>query len=296
MSKTQATKMEKNENERNTLPWSQEKVRCPRCPKKIMRGFLSEHVKTMHDGRTYLCSLCNIQKIQTQHWKEHNSQKHNSQAKATIFYDDVRFRKTRNTSSSLCKACGLASTNSQSKRHHFAEVHRGRTFQCNSCAETFRSHDKLGLHNDECHEGKATFSAKYNWITFCKYCQKGFHHATAKSEHVQVCHLGRIFTCDTCGEQMAKNMEKYSHMKIHGGWTTFTKTYKTGDKSAKTVITVITAKTAKTKLRCQLCDRSFANQTGLSIHCKRIHKTAFKVVYQCNICARKLGKLFLRLP
>ena len=155
------------------------KVQCPFCDKEYSgRRSLQSHVKSMHQGQTFLCHGCGwttrFHNLLCRHKIRNHARKTATTITApstsssalsaaapsaaapsaaatsySIYYEDVEALKLfplRLRTRKSCCFCSKTFVSSLEMQNHLAEVHRRRRFRCNDCDQVIRSHRLLSSH------------------------------------------------------------------------------------------------------------------------------------------------------
>lgn len=208
------------------------------------------HLKTDHNERVYVCSICGLDFRKRTPFNEHMDE-HISGTKDGVYeceycqtaYTDVRlFRAHKKTHSSnmkiwTCKDCNKNYSSKNLLDEHM-NMHTGdRPYKCPHCVKDFASKYTLTAHMKihydrkrpyECTECGKSFFSNQNLMQHerthtgikeyeCDVCHKKFgtHH---NLDVHKIVHTGyKPFVCRTCGKGFARRAEIKDHERTHTG-------------------------------------------------------------------------------
>lgn len=208
------------------------------------------HLKTDHNERVYVCSICGSDFRKRTPYNEHMDE-HISGTKDGVYecdlcqmaYTDVRlFRAHKKTHSSNMKiwTCNVCNKNYTSKNllDEHRNMHTGdRPYKCPHCVKDFASKYTLTAHMKihydrkrpyECTECGKSFFSNQNLMQHerthtgikeyeCDVCQKKFGTTHNLDVH-KIVHTGyKPFVCRTCGKGFARRAEIKDHERTHTG-------------------------------------------------------------------------------
>ncbi|RUS81538.1 hypothetical protein EGW08_010708, partial [Elysia chlorotica] len=211
---------------------------CGKCYGSL-RGL--QHHKSMHEGKIYLCPVCDAKFSQTGNMFRHLKVVHDSKQCSIckgVFksMSDLHFHITQKHSDSCpfkCPECGRGYMSSGGLSLHRAS-HRGKLYECPVCNLKFgqkgnakrhlRSHGCA--HSDDhvqcpiCNASVSRNALKHHTTHYhgqhldmpfrCSLCNKGFLSQSGLNHH-KLAHEGRKFSCTICDSRFNQK----SHLKTH---------------------------------------------------------------------------------
>lgn len=208
------------------------------------------HLKTDHNERIYVCSICGMDFRKRTPYNEHVDE-HISGTKDGVYecefcqtaYTDVRlFRMHKKTHSSNVKIWTCKDCNKNYSSKNLLDEHRNmhtgdRPYKCPHCVKDFASKYTLTAHMKihydrkrpyECNECGKSFFSNQNLMQHerthtgikeyeCDVCQKKFGTPHNLDVH-KIVHTGhKPFVCRTCGKGFARRAEIKDHERTHTG-------------------------------------------------------------------------------
>lgn len=194
---------------------------------------ISIHLKTDHNERIYVCSICGMDFRKRNPYNEHMERDHMDQHKAAtasgtyeceecheIFSDSRQFRlhnKTHTASVKIwpCKAC-KKKYNSKNLLDEHMNMHTGaRPYKCPHCVKDFASKYTLTAHMKIHNDRKRPFE--------CPECHKTFFSNQNLTQHIRT-HTGvKEYECDdpSCGKKFGSQHNLDVHKIVHSGYKPF---------------------------------------------------------------------------
>ena len=112
---------------------SDAKHKCQDCDKMFnSKGYLTEHIKSKHEGRKYACNQCDFQASFGGNLKKHFQSKH----------EGLRY---------ACNQCDYEAPMRRSLKQHIQSVHEGIKYPCTKCDFQATRQDKLKVHTRRKH-------------------------------------------------------------------------------------------------------------------------------------------------
>lgn len=211
---------------------------------------ISIHLKTDHNERIYVCSICGMDFRKRNPYNDHMDEHMAATASGTYecevcqesFSDSRQFRlhkKTHTASIKIwpCKACGKKYSSKNLLDEHM-NMHTGaRPYKCPHCIKDFASKYTLTAHMKihydrkrpyECKECGKSFFSNQNLTQHvrthtgvkeygCEVCNKKFGSQHNLEVH-KIVHTGhKPFICRTCGKAFARRAEIRDHERTHTG-------------------------------------------------------------------------------
>lgn len=208
------------------------------------------HLKTDHNERIYVCSICGLDFRKRTPYNEHMDE-HISGTKEGVYecefcqmaYTDVRlFRAHKKTHSSNMKIWTCKDCNKNYSSKNLLDEHRNmhtgdRPYKCPHCVKDFASKYTLTAHMKihydrkrpyECTECGKSFFSNQNLMQHerthtgikeyeCDVCHKKFGTPHNLDVH-KIVHTGyKPFVCRTCGKGFARRAEIKDHERTHTG-------------------------------------------------------------------------------
>lgn len=208
------------------------------------------HLKTDHNERVYVCSICGLDFRKRTPYNEHMDE-HISGTKDGVYecelcqtaYTDVRlFRAHKKTHSSNMKIWTCKDCNKNYSSKNLLDEHRNmhtgdRPYKCPHCVKDFASKYTLTAHMKihydrkrpyECTECGKSFFSNQNLMQHerthtgikeyeCDVCHKKFGTPHNLDVH-KIVHTGyKPFVCRTCGKGFARRAEIKDHERTHTG-------------------------------------------------------------------------------
>lgn len=195
---------------------------------------ISIHLKTDHNERIYVCSICGLHFRKRNPYNEHMERDHMDQHMAATasggtyeceechetFADSRQFRlhnKTHTASVKIwpCKAC-KKKYNSKNLLDEHMNMHTGaRPYKCPHCVKDFASKYTLTAHMKIHNDRKRPFQ--------CTDCGKSFFSNQNLTQHVRT-HTGvKEYECDdpSCGKKFGSQHNLDVHKIVHSGYKPF---------------------------------------------------------------------------
>ena len=202
---------------------------------------LFEHVRVDHSDRNYRCDACPMAfKILcqlTQHKMVHSGQKPHEcdkcgmkfTQKCSLVKHQQSIHNEKALVSCLHKKCRVRVPKNE-LYEHIRTAHPKEQFQCNVCPMSFKTFQRLTIH-ERTHNGNKPYK--------CEICGKKFFHASSYKLHLVV-HTGeRAFNCEVCGKAFSRVGDMKVHMRTHTGEKPF---------------------------QCSFCEKYFTFSSNRSIH------------------------------
>lgn len=187
---------------------------------------ISIHLKTDHNERIYVCSVCGLdfrkRNPYNDHLDEHTAATVDGTYECEIckisFSDARQFRihkKTHNVTTKIwpCKACGKKFSSKNLLDEHM-NMHTGaRPYKCPHCTKDFASKYTLTAHMKIHYDRKRPFE--------CKECGKSFFSNQNLTQHVRT-HTGvKEFECEVCNKKFGSQHNLEVHKIVHTGHKPF---------------------------------------------------------------------------
>ncbi|XP_049882116.1 zinc finger protein 711-like isoform X2 [Pectinophora gossypiella] len=235
---------------------------------------MMQHLKSEHDARIYICSICKKimrKRIEyTAHIEEHSakiSKFVSDSAKQRIMNECPQCNKKYSSRTLLQEhmnihngnrpySCSVCKKSFASKYTHQAHVKthmaRPRPFKCSQCSKSFFTQQNLNQH-EKTHLGIKDF--------VCNVCGKAF--GTQHNLEVHgVVHSGtKPFVCGVCAKAFARRAEVKDHMRIHTGERPFS---------------------------CEVCGATFSQRSNLHSHRRATHLDDKR--HHCTQCPKKFKR------
>ena len=200
------------------------RVNCKICNKLFKRAYLSNHMKTVHEGvKDYCCELCgksytNPSTLLSHKKTQHEKKREFQCTKCEKNYDTKRLLKQHFDAIHLglhrqCPECGKVFLYKHALNKHHRVVHlQIKDFPCGQCDKAFFYLHNWRDHVRNVHEGKMDPDAK------CGICNKQFSHKHHVQRHINIVHKKlRPHKCDDCGEAFDRKLYLRNHQnKAHG--------------------------------------------------------------------------------
>ena len=162
---------------------------CGQCPKVYQsRSARYMHRKADHEGVKHYCDKCERWFSRKNHLMEHMESEH----------EEKTFP---------CELCGKYYSRRGLTDHQRA-VHRGTTFECPECQQTFTTLGNLTNHRKSKHD-----KIRYH----CEQCVSSFTRSSDLNIHVKTKHEGKgsMFQCDLCEKSFASIKASRLHRAKH---------------------------------------------------------------------------------
>ena len=274
-----------------------DEYKCSQCEEVFKTPYvLKNHIDKTHKGRSFKCTICNIELSNRLSHKFHMRNKHEGIPEKNLF---------------RCDKCEAVYRCKKSFDRHYQIKHEEKIFKypCLICPEIYSFESALKAHVRYDHEGKELYK--------CPHCDKGFRHKTAMEAHrICVCenkpmgtnlcvHCGRSFKrpgtlnmhiktthqnikfpCDQCDKTYSYRAKLVMHQKrIHEGEKG--EICPLGCKGffhelKRHILTVHEKKNAK--FPCDVCGAVLTTGANLKAHIKTVHEGAR--AFDCNFCGR----------
>lgn len=183
---------------------------------------ISIHLKTDHNERVYVCSICGLDFRKRNPYNDHMDEHMAATSDGTYecdvcketFTDSRQFRihkKTHSASIKIwpCKECGKKYSSKNLLDEHM-NMHTGaRPYQCPHCPKDFASKYTLTAHMKIHYDRKRPFE--------CKECGKSFFSNQNLTQHVRT-HTGvKEYECDVCKKKFGSQHNLEVHKIVHTG-------------------------------------------------------------------------------
>lgn len=222
------TKNKENQDHKEVFLREGMKFRCLLCPSQTDVVYdtksISIHLKTDHNERVYVCSICGIDFRKRNPYNEHMDEHLSSDGAyeceicKSAFNDARLFRmhkKTHNSSLKIwpCKMCGKKYSSKNLLDEHM-NMHTGeRPYKCPHCVKDFASKYTLTAHMKIHYDRKRPFE--------CKDCGKSFFSNQNLTQHVRT-HTGvKEYECDICSKKFGTPHNLDVHKIVHTGHKPF---------------------------------------------------------------------------
>lgn len=187
---------------------------------------ISIHLKTDHNERVYVCSICGLDFRKRNPFNDHMDEHVAATAEGTYeceeckesFTDSRNFRahkKTHTASVKIwpCKACGKKYSSKNLLDEHM-NMHTGaRPYKCPHCPKDFASKYTLTAHMKIHYDRKRPFE--------CKECGKSFFSNQNLTQHVRT-HTGvKEYECEVCNKKFGSQHNLEVHKIVHTGHKPF---------------------------------------------------------------------------
>lgn len=187
---------------------------------------ISIHLKTDHNERVYVCSICGLDFRKRNPYNDHMDEHMAATAEGTYecevckesFADSRQFRihkKTHTASVKIwpCKACGKKYSSKNLLDEHM-NMHTGeRPYKCPHCPKDFASKYTLTAHMKIHYDRKRPFE--------CKECGKSFFSNQNLTQHVRT-HTGvKEYECEVCNKKFGSQHNLEVHKIVHTGHKPF---------------------------------------------------------------------------
>ena len=166
-------------------------MNCDTCGKSFFnKSDLKKHKKSLHDGVTYACKICQ----RSYSWKENL----NAHMKTTHKIGKIKEFK--------CIPCDLEYSNHTGLRFHKLSKHDGIQHQCTKCDKTFSLKINLNHHFKRLHEEQLK-------LIHCILCKKSFKSNGDLKKHIECVHERVKFKCEACGKSVIGKKSLIRHVK-----------------------------------------------------------------------------------
>lgn len=187
---------------------------------------ISIHLKTDHNERVYVCSICGLDFRKRNPYNDHMDEHMAATAEGTYecevckesLPDSRQFRmhkKTHTASVKIwpCKACGKKYSSKNLLDEHM-NMHTGaRPYKCPHCVKDFASKYTLTAHMKIHYDRKRPFE--------CKECHKSFFSNQNLTQHVRT-HTGvKEYECEVCNKKFGSQHNLEVHKIVHTGHKPF---------------------------------------------------------------------------
>ena len=234
---------------------------------------LEKHEQEHAGEKLYTCDICNITFPNSAALKAHNEDSHTEEKSYTCkFCGDTYSSQSglrkhekihKDETSYKCDQCDQEFAQKAALQKHCRSDHSKRPkYSCESCDEKFTNKAKLRAHS-RIHIKELGYYRMYS----CEICNELFKRKIVMTEHKNKKHFSDLYLeCSQCGIKFRREHQLKKHMKEEHDIE-----YVEQD-----------------NFHCGLCDMSFPNISGLTIH-NRSHKGIR--VYVCSSCGTTLSKL-----
>lgn len=206
------------------------KYQCLLCQPQTMVIYdpktISIHLKSDHNERIYVCSICGHDFRKRNPYNDHMDDHMAATADGTYeceicnvsFSDARQFRIHKRTHNSTikiwpCKACGKKYSSKNLLDEHM-NMHTGaRPYKCPHCTKDFASKYTLTAHMKIHYDRKRPFE--------CKECGKSFFSNQNLTQHVRT-HTGvKEYECEVCNKKFGSQHNLEVHKIVHTGHKPF---------------------------------------------------------------------------
>lgn len=185
---------------------------------------ISIHLKTDHNERVYVCSICGVDFRKRNPYNEHMDEHLSSNGAyecdiCKAAFNDARLfrihKKTHNSSLKIwpCKICGKKYSSKNLLDEHM-NMHTGeRPYKCPHCVKDFASKYTLTAHMKIHYDRKRPFE--------CKDCGKSFFSNQNLTQHVRTHSNLKEYECDVCNKKFGTPHNLDVHKIVHTGHKPF---------------------------------------------------------------------------
>ena len=217
---------------------------CKYCDKAFAKkANLQDHERTHTGERPFVCGICNKAFKQKQILKAHEM---------------IHARENLESKKRFCCSFCDYSSDFKSNLVFHERTHTGhKPFICKVCNKAFAQNGALKVH-----ERSHTKEKPYK----CNFCEKAFSINSNLRQH-ELLHTGeKAFKCNMCGKAFAQQIQLKTHKCLHLLEADLNPQETSPARETEKSKTK-TCQTSNTKLfKCNLCDKSFADQSTLDIH------------------------------